>query len=283
MKTILISLLFFFSIFKICACDCDTPKSIVEYQVAKYVFEGKAISKKYAKDSLSYTITFKILKHYKRDDNPKTLTFTLKSEGNYSGVWTSCDWRVEKNQKWLVYANEKGNSLTFNYFCSNSRPIEKTPISTREQKILDNAKHFEVEKYTFNQIDGRFTNARPKANLDSLLSKYKNKKYGESYKENRADVMVDIDKNGNLIAANLLDRKHQKIENLVIIDSLFDLNKTENSEERETATAFEEDIEGVVKQLKNWEITFIKGTKIPVKFRKYLQFYKKPNTIEVNL
>lgn len=80
--TILISALTF-------ACSCDEMNPIIEYYSQEYVFAGKIISKFYAKDSLTYKVTFDILKHYKNGDFPKTLEFDVTAEGEYTGEWTS--------------------------------------------------------------------------------------------------------------------------------------------------------------------------------------------------
>ena len=274
-------MIFIFSFFKTNACSCETPKPIIEFESSEFVFEGKVISKIYAKDSLTYSITFKVSKYYKGNNNPTKLKFTLKSEGKYTREWTSCDWNVNKNENWLVYAYYWKDELTFGYYCSNSKPIGKRIISEKEQKILDNGNEFKIDKYTFTNLDGHFTNAKPKINLDSILSNYKNKNYGEKYKENRVDIVVDIDKNGNLISANLTSKEHMNIENNEVIDSIYNLNKPKNIEIRKPKTNFEIDILKIVKDLKAWERTFIEGTKTSVRIRKFLQFYKKPNEIKV--
>jgi len=278
MKKTIFLMIFIFSFFKTNACNCDIPKAIVEFQSSKYVFEGKVISKVYAKDSLTYTITFEVLKHYKGSNNPRTLKFTLKSEGKYTGESTSCDWNVNKNENWLVYAYYWKDKLNFNYYCSNSKPIGKRIISEIEQYVLNNANDFEIDKYTFTNLDGSFTNAKPKANLDSILRNYRNKNYGEKYNENRVDIVVDIDKKGNLISANLTSKEHLTVENY---DSIYNLNKPKNIEIRKANKNFERDILKIVKNLKVWEKTFIEGTKISVRIRKFLQFYKNSNEIKV--
>ena len=104
MKKTIFLVVLIFSFFKTNACSCDIPKPILEFESAEYVFEGKVISKIYAKDSLTYTVTFDITKHYKNSDYPKTLELKFKSEEKYTGEWTSCDWNVNKNENWLVYA-----------------------------------------------------------------------------------------------------------------------------------------------------------------------------------
>ncbi len=281
MKETIFLVVFIFSFLKTNACSCDIQKPIVEFQSSKYVFEGKVISKVYAKDSLTYRVTFSITKHYKKSDNPKTLELTLKSEGKYTGEWTSCDWNVNKNENWLVYSYYWKGKLTFRYYCSNSKPIEKRIISEREQKILDNGNEFKIDKYTFTNSDGHFTNAKPKVDLDSILRSYKNKNYAEKYNENRVDIVVDIDNKGNLISANLTSKEHMTVENNEIIDSIYNLNKPKNVKIRKAKTNFEKDILKIVNNLKVWEKTFIEGTKTSVRIRKFLQFYKKPNEIKV--
>lgn len=66
MKKTIFLVICIFSFFKTNACDCETPKPIVEFISSEYVFEGKVISKVYAKDSLTFTVTFDITKHYKK-------------------------------------------------------------------------------------------------------------------------------------------------------------------------------------------------------------------------
>ncbi|MGO2102636.1 MAG: hypothetical protein ACTH3E_06270 [Psychroflexus halocasei] len=263
------------------ACDCDVPKPILEFQNSEYVFEGEIISKVYAQDSLSYTITFDISKHYKNGEKPKELKFTLRSEGKYLGVYTSCDWSVNKNQKWLVYAYRGKNQLGFSNICSNSKPIHHRSIPKREQEILNHANDFDINKYTFTFLDGEFSYVQPLKNIDSLLRKIKIKDYGEEYRENRVDVVVDIDKNGNLMSANLFSQEHVKSENEVIIDTIFNLNKPLNIEYREAQTDFEKDILKVVRLLKKWEVTYLKNTETPVRMRKFMQFHKETGNIKV--
>lgn len=281
MKNTIFLVVFIFSFFKANACSCDIPKPIIEFQSVEYVFEGKVISKVYAKDSLTYTVTFDIKRHYKKSDYPKTLEFKFKSEGKYTGEWTSCDWNINKNEKWLVYAYNWKDKLTFGYYCSNSKPIGERNISESEQKVLNYANDFEIDKYTFTNLDGHFTNAKPKVDLDSILRSYRDKNYGSDYDKNRVDIVVDIDKDGKLISANLTSIEHMTVENNEIIDSIYNLNKPKNVEIRKAKTNFEKDILKVVKNLKVWEKTFIQGTKIPIRIRKFLQFYKKPNEIKV--
>ncbi|WP_407557720.1 hypothetical protein [Winogradskyella sp. 4-2091] len=159
--TILISAITF-------ACGCGIPKPILEFESAEYVFEGKVISKIYANDSLTYTVTFKISKHYKKGDNPATIEFTFKSEGKYTGEWTSCDWSVNKEEFWLVYADLWKEKLTFGYFCSNSKPLDRKTISEKEQNVLNNGNSFKLENYIY-QSETEFNFTKPISNIDSIL------------------------------------------------------------------------------------------------------------------
>ncbi|MEJ8757392.1 hypothetical protein WG947_10315 [Pontibacter sp. H259] len=103
------------------ACDCDPPSVALEFVHAKYVFWGTVVEKEYARDSLTYTVTFTIDRHFKKNkDKPKTLKFTEKSEGKITGHYTSCDYSVNKGEKWLVYANNYKDALVFDDICSNS-------------------------------------------------------------------------------------------------------------------------------------------------------------------
>jgi hypothetical protein len=95
------------------------------------------------------------------------------------------------------------------------------------------------------------------------------------------DIVVDIDKDGELISANLTSKEHINIENNEIIDSIYNLNKPKNIEIRKAKTNFEKDILKIVKNLDVWEKTFIERTKTPIRIRKFLQFYKNPDEIKV--
>lgn len=263
------------------ACSCDVPNSIIEFQSAEYVFEGKVISKIYSSDSLNYTVKFKILKHYKSGNEPRFLEFNFKSEEKYTGEWSSCDWSIDNNEKWLVYAKYWNDNLTFGYYCSNSKPLNSRNISQSEQLKLNNANEFLIDKYILTDLDGSFTKSKPQKDLDLILKKYYNKDYGQNYNKNRADIVVDIDTDGNLMAANVRSFEHTNPENNIILDTIFQLNRPPNIETKKSKTEFEKDVLNIVKTLKKWEIICIDGTEIPVNKRIFLQFYKKNNFIEV--
>ena len=107
--------------------------------------------------------------------------------------------------------------------------------------------------------------------------------YVENLLENASGnkVKIDIDKNGNLISANLTSKEHMSFEKKEIIDSIYNLNKPKNIEIRKAKTNFEKDILKIVKKLNLWEKTFIQRTETSVRIRKFMQFYKKPNEIKV--
>jgi len=154
------------------ACSCDSINPIIEFYASEYVFEGKIISKIYAKDSLTYKVTFDISKHYKKGDFPKTLEFDLTSEGEVTGLWTSCDWNAKNNQNWLVYVHKYNGNLSFSRICSNSQVIDHRPISLVEQKMLDNGNSFNIEDYIFEHESG-FNHCKNITDIKSILEKGK--------------------------------------------------------------------------------------------------------------
>ena len=259
------------------ACSCDIPKPAVEFAYSDYVFEGVISSKKYASDSLIYSISFDITRHYKDSDAPTQLQFTLQSEGEITGEWTSCDWNVEKGEKWLVYAYRYKGKLTFGYFCSNSKPLDNREIGRIEQRILNSGNQLDLEKYKFSAIDGFYSQARPKANIDSILTTYQK----NGYEDDRIDIIVDIDKNGNLEAANLWPKKFKDRPADKVIDSIFNLNKPCNIQVREPESRAEKDLLELVRNLKKWDKTYLPFLKKPVAYRMYLQFYPEQDTIKL--
>ena len=125
------------------ACDCIDINPILEFYSSEYVFEGKIISKVYAKDSLTYKVTFDIYKHYKNGDSPKILDFDVTTEGKYTGQWNSCEWSAEKNENWLVYAY-----LAVGY---KSSICSYPTLDSAVLPVIDN-----VEDFLFNSIHQYF-------------------------------------------------------------------------------------------------------------------------------
>lgn len=261
------------------ACSCDVPKPAVEFAYSDYVFEGVVSSKEYASDSLAYTITFDITHHYKTNNAPAPaqLKFKLQSEGEFTGEWTSCDWHVEKDEKWLIYAYRYKGKPTFGYFCSNSKPLGNREIGKGEQRILNNGNQLDLDKYKFSALDGFYSQARPKANIDSILTIYQE----NDYEDDRIDIIVDIDKEGNLEAANLWPKNFKDRPEDKVIDSIFNLNKHQNVQVREPDSRAEKDLLELVRNLKKWDQTYLPFSEKPVSYRMYLQFYPKQDTIKL--
>lgn len=262
MKKTIITISLIISFIKAFGCDCDTPKPALEFYESDYVFEGNVISKIYAPDSPTYTITFDILKHYKKGSNPKKLEFTLKTDRAYNGVleYTSCDWKVNKGEKWLVYARYWNGKLTFWYHCSNSKPLGERKIYPREQKILDNGNSFNLDNYIYSTHEAGFNYVKPISNIDSIFKSEKVKNYKKTF------VWLDlyIDREGNLETVNL--RYGRKIK----ADTIFGFIEDYGAETKAPSTEFERDAVDLVKKVKKWEIKRHNKTKIPVRCRKYL-------------
>jgi hypothetical protein len=275
MKKFLCILFILLPLNKAFSCSCNTPKQVLEYYASEYVLEAVAIEKTIAKDSASYKVKFQILKQFKGEKELEYQSFNFQYQK--SGELDSCYWEIDEGERWLIYAYNHNGALTFSYNCSNSERL-KEPLSRKEQRILEASKKFDPLDYTFNSLDASFKTSRPEKNIDSLLeqlSLYNN------YKTKRVDIMVDIDENGNLIAANLTPKKFSERPNKVILDSLFNLNKHPNLKTREPESRAEADILNLAKQLKNWSKVCIPKTSTPVKYRQYLQFHYENGAFEV--
>jgi len=260
MKTRLILIICFLATFSSFACICDNPKPAIEFYNSDYVFEGKVIEKLYASDSLTYTVTFEISKHYKNGDNPKFLKFQLLSEGEITGKFTSCDWNVENGESWLIYATKNNEKFNFSYYCSNSKPINSRKIRLEEQKVLDNGNELDLKRYRFN-----FNNAKSLTNIDSILKKHKTKKFPpNSY----APILIDVDENGKLTQANLFPRKNYKKE---IIDTIFGLNLLQNKYE-EPLSDFQKLALEITRNINQWQKYYYLDLKYSVKYRRILKF-----------
>lgn len=258
MKKIILILLILKSINSF-ACSCDLPHPALEFYSSKYVFEGVVSLKEYAKDSLTYKITFDVIKHYKNGDKPKRMVFTLSAEEKYTGVWTSCDWSACEYQKWLVYAHYYKGKLTFAYYCSNSRPIDNVRISEREQKILDNGNDLVLEEYIYNN-EYSFNHTKPISDINSIFKKGKIKNYNRPF----TWLEVYINKKGKL-------KSVYRVRDLITVkDKIFDLDKNIKIKLRKPLTEFEKDAIKLVKKIKKWETKKHKKTNIPVSYRKHI-------------
>ena len=268
MRKNLTLIIFFLIASKSFACSCDTPKPAIEFYQSDYVFKGQAVEKVYSSDSLTYTVTFKVSKHYKNSDNPNFLKFQLNSEGEITGKFTSCDWGVEKGEDWLVYAKKINGELDFQFYCSNSMPLGRFKIYPFEQKILDNGNKLDLTKYRYMSND-----SRPVTNVDSILEKYQKKKLEPS--KGFAAAWLDIDSLGNLTSANL--RPNRKLE-YEEIDTIFGMNQFKNTY-REPNSDLEKIALKIAREIKHWEKYYYLDLEKPVKYMKWLQIYVDKDSI----
>ncbi|QHI34987.1 hypothetical protein IMCC3317_03330 [Kordia antarctica] len=239
------------------ACSCDSPNPALEFYDSEYVFERTVISKIYAKNFQTYTVTFDISRHYKNGATPETLSFILKSESKYTNEWTSCDWSVQSDQKWLVYAY-LGNDelLNFDGICSNSRRIDCYPTNDSKQKILDNGNDFVLGNYIYRHEYG-FTHPKPITEIDSIIELGKK----QIYKNTFAVVKMYVDKNGNL--QGVINSKNYSAFK---IDKIFNLPYEYNPKEKIELSEFEKEAIEVAKKIKKWEIKYHKKTGLAVAY-----------------
>ncbi len=239
------------------SCDCIDNNPALEFYASKYVFSGTIISKVYAKDSLTYNVQFEISKHYKTGDSPKKLEFTLGSEGMYTGSWTSCDWNANMYEQWLVYAYEYKGKLRFSGMCSNSQLLGR--VSSREQKMLDNATSFNINDFVF-RYERDFNYTKPISDIDAIINNGKIMEYSKPY------VSFDllINKKGKLRAISRPDYLLPKK------DTIFNLGIYQKVKKFKPKTEFEKEALKLVKQFKKWEIKKHEQTGASVRYIKYV-------------
>lgn len=275
MKFLLILALILTFSLKIRACDCSTPKEVLEFYIAKYVFYGQIISKDYAKDSLTYTLTFRVDKHYKNGEQPKFIKFTRQSEGKYIKMFTSCDDHQNVGEKWIVFAKTYQNRLVFGSMCSNSkRGFTKETID-----ILKIANEFKLGSHFFNyDFTNLFSYEMPLYNLDSALKKVNTKRFKP---DQGVVIMLDIDTNSNIIRKNIYDNSIVRQDKT----TKWGLYQVINEKPDRPLNDFEKRILKFSKKIKTWPVTYFKSTNEKVNTRKYLTFRidKKGNLIWSNM
>ncbi|WP_394907503.1 hypothetical protein [uncultured Mesonia sp.] len=244
------------------ACSCNEIKPIIEFYSSEYVFEGKVISKVYAKDSLTYKITFDISKHYKNGDLPKKIEFEAFSKGKYIGIGSNCEYYPEKGEIWLVYASRYKGKFHFPNVCSNSKNLDYKRIRASEQKILDNGNSFKIENYIF-EYENAFNYCENITDISSILEKGKIKEY----KTQTTLLNVSIDSNGNLKSVT---RQRELIRKK---DSIFNLTIEIGDANRKPITEFEKDAIELISQVKKWEIKKHKQTGINVPYIRHIWVY----------
>ncbi len=268
MKKILLLIIFSISFMKVSACDCGSPLLALEFRESKHVFLGKVIEKKYSVDNESFKIVFEIIEHFKKGENPIFLEFNFETLKEL----TSCDWEINLNEKWVVFVKEFNGELTFSGVCSNSSRILENKYPTFVKKISENWDNFNIDKFIFWELDGEFETSFPNLNLDSLINKYSKKNYGEEYGQNIANIIVDINRNGEVIqtVVNHVNKKEQTIK----YDSIYHLQLYFPLKEFKPETEFQNDMINEVKKIKKWNPVLIQNTDISLPYRKYLQFQK---------
>lgn len=258
---------YFFIIFlftlKLNACDCDVPIPILEFYNSEYVFEGVVASKVYNEDYETYSIAFKVDKHYKEEHSPKVLRFTLKSEELYTDTLNSCDWSVNIGEKWLVYAYRDINKhLKFTYYCSNSKKLDQSIIDVNERKVLENGNDFIIGDYIYESQHG-FTNPKPVTNIDSIIKTAIVKDYKKSF------TIVKLHINTNGVLQSVIGHQNYSA---IKIDEVFNLPYAFKVIEEIPLSDFEKEAIKVAKEIKKWEIKYYKKTKTPVAYIKSIIF-----------
>lgn len=261
----ILSILIFLIIAKITnACSCNVPNMFLEFYNSKYVFYGEIISKTYPKDSLTYTFTFKIEKHFKEGDKPENLSFTWPSETRYRNEGSSsCDYDVNIGEKLLVFAKLRDGNLSFGLNCSNSRIV----LSSYNIPMLSYANQLNILNYHINFEFNLFNDTFPVTNIDSLIKPYQNKNY--TAKTDDVMIMFDVDTLGNITKSNFWTIEHPEFNTLDGNFSLYDLI---NKEYKKPKTEFEIDALDIARNIKKWEVMRFKNINRTVNSRQYISF-----------
>ena len=273
---VIAALIFFNNIY---ACICETPNIALEFMSSKYVFYGKAISKEYSEDKLTYSVVFEVIEHYREGENPLQVRYNLPSDDG-----SSCGWEVGLGQTWLIFSKIENDRNVFYQYCSNSRFL-KDP-DTYIKQIADNWSRFNLDDYIFSDYDGGywsfFTPAYPAKNIDSLIRKYYKKDYSvlekaPSYRWNRAHIMVDIDRKGKVKQIAVYERSREQIK--LERDSIFRVQKYHKVKQTRDLLVFEKDMLRAVKKIRYYTPVKIENTEITVPYRQVMQFEKRNDTI----
>lgn len=247
------------------ACVCSPPNIFLEFYTSKYVFTGKVVSKIYAQDSLTYTFTIDIDKHYKDGDKPKSLSFTWPSEQyiRKPAVISDCDYDVSVGNYLLVFAKIRNCELNFSLICSNSA-YHGPDLRMKEQ--LENANNFKITDFHINFDYNLFTVTQPVTNIDPLIIPHKNKKY----ESQGVVIMFDVDTNGNITKRNILDLNGKLEYNRP--NSKAYLSEIINKKYRVPKSVLERDALNIAKKIKKWEVMRFKIGNQAVKSRQYISF-----------
>jgi hypothetical protein len=233
----------------------------MEFYTSEHVFEGKVISKTYAQDSLQFTVRLEVVKHFKDGANPKYMDFTFRSEGKYTGITTSCDWFINKDENWLIFTHYINNKLSFNSMCSNSQFL-KDGISKQMRAVLANANSFSIQDYIFNRFEGKFISDHH-VKLDSLVKKLRKKLPEEP--ETIQLVMI-INEQGRLEKVNAYFMPPYHIYKDMEYDSIYRLIKDYHPHKRDSIKEIELHLMESISLIKNWNILIYEETNEPIKY-----------------
>ncbi len=253
MKNLIITIfIFFFGYLNCSACDCDTPKTILEFYSSKYVFKGIIKKKTFSKDSATYTVKFKVLESYKK--------------GNARG--SSCYSEEYQYQEWLIFAYEREGKLHFSNICSNSQFIGGIGIDAYTQKILDKGNDFKLEDYIYGDSyleRSEFNYTKPVTDLDSIFKTGKIKDYEKTY----VVLALYINEKGKLISVfTSVDMNFSEPD--FVYDPIFNLLKSFSVKNKRPLNEFEIEAIALYKKV-DWEVKRHIETKVPVKYIRYVR------------
>ncbi|WP_276498871.1 hypothetical protein [Pontibacter litorisediminis] len=273
-------LLLIFFLFPFCslACSCDPPPVALEFLKSKYVSYGSVIEKEYTADSLTYTVTLKIDKHFKENkENPQTLTFTEAAEGSITGHYTSCDYSINIGENWLIYAYDYKGKLTFSYYCSNSKSYNSIDdIRQYELEIIEAGNKIDLDKIVFESMTGRlgslqeYKPPKPKVPLDTLLTHADSELYSSLEDSHFENFIINIDTKGN-ITITAVHRRHKHFE----IKRVYDVSYPAYTPIDSLNTKLQNEIVKAIMKGKLWKPAEFMGRK--VNSQVHLQVYFKKN------
>lgn len=241
---------------------------------AKYVFKGKIVSKEFAPDSLTYSVVFEVLEHYKKGQQPNQLKYELTSFEN-----NSCSWEVFVGQTLMIFSHVWKGKDVFSLMCSNSGSVDPEII-----RMAENWEQFNIDDFSFSDSEGfDLTPAHPEMDIDSLLNKYKSKDYskydaGNWYFQERAFISVDIDRKGNVKQVQVFGH-HWEERFWFEKDSIFPARKYSTLKQPIDLSEFEKDVLGEIKKIRKYSPVYLERTGINIPYRQVMQIEKGRDSI----